>query len=96
VHNATHLDQVMDKTLLLYICVISLCFKNNQLELLALVLQWFANAGLKLKPSKCLVEFLGYFITPGGIQPNSIRISAVQDFPRPPSVKVIFRLGIIQ
>ena len=67
---------------------------NNYLEHLALVLQRFASAGLKLKPLKChficqSVEYLGHLITPGGIQPNPNCVSAVQDFSRPSSVKEV-------
>jgi len=45
---------------------------NEHLAHLALVLERFANAGLKLKPSKChficpSVEYLGHLITPEGI-----------------------------
>ena len=67
---------------------------NSHLEHLALVLQRFASAGLKLKPSKChficqRVEYLGHLITPSGIQPNPNRVSAVQEFPKPSSVKEV-------
>ena len=58
------------------------------------VIQCFADTGLKFKPSKCHficqeVEYLGHIITPGGILPNPARISAVQQFPVPSSVKEV-------
>ena len=67
---------------------------ESHLEHLALVLQRFAAAGLKLKPSKChflcqSVEYLGHLITPSGIQPNPNRVSAVKDFPQPSSIKEV-------
>ena len=58
------------------------------------VIQCFADTGLKFKPSKCHficqeVEYLGHLITPSGILPNPVRVSAVQRFPEPSSVKEV-------
>ena len=57
------------------------------------VIQCFADTGLKLKPSKChficQVEYIGHIITPDGILLNPARISAVQQFPVPSSVKEV-------
>ena len=67
---------------------------EDHLEHLKLVLQRFAAAGLKLKPSKChficqTVEYLGHTITPQGISPNNSRVVAIQSFPIPTSVKEV-------
>ncbi len=72
------------------ILVFSRTFKEHMTHL-QLVVERLHRAGLKLKQSKChfirqRVEYLGYFITPDGIQPNPQRISAVKDFSTPKSV----------
>ena len=48
---------------------------DEHLQRLSLVLQWFCQAGLKLKPSKChffetQVTFLGHVLTPDGVLPD--------------------------
>ena len=58
------------------------------------VIQCFADTGLKFKPSKChfirqQVEYLGHLIIPSAILPNPVRVSAVQQFPVPSSVKEV-------
>ena len=40
------------------------------------VIQYFADTGLKFKPSKCHFICQEAYITPGGILPNPARISA--------------------
>ena len=52
------------------------------------------QAGLKLKPSKCLfvrkeVSYLGYMITPKGLKVSDQHVTAVKDFPAPSNVKEI-------
>ena len=50
------------------------------------------EAGLKLKPSKChlaksQVTYLGYVVSRQGITADPSKVTAVQDFPTPNSVK---------
>ena len=71
---------------------------EDHLNHLKLVLQHFAAAGLKLKPSKChficqSVEYLGHTITSKGISPNNSRVIAIQNFPVPTSVKEVRQFG---
>ena len=52
------------------------------------------EAGLRLKPSKCIfatkqVEYLGHTLTAEGVRPNQKNIQAVVDFPRPTCVKEV-------
>ena len=54
------------------------------------VLDRLDEAGLHLKPQKCIfmqqqVEYLGHTITPEGVRPNDKKIQAVKDFLRPKS-----------
>ena len=58
------------------------------------VFQRLREAGLKLKLSKChflrqSVDYLGYVITPCGLQPNQKQVAAVADFPVPVSVTAV-------
>ena len=55
------------------------------------VLQAIGDAGMTLNPKKCLfatdkVVFLGYEVDWQGIRPNSKKVAAIRDFPRPDSV----------
>ena len=52
------------------------------------------DAGLRLKPSKCMfateeIEYLGYTLTPEGVKPNSKKVEAVKNFPIPKNVKEV-------
>jgi transposase InsO family protein len=52
------------------------------------ILQLLAQYGFSLKASKCnfgctTVDFLGYSITPYGLQPMSDKVSAITNYPRP-------------
>ncbi|XP_064398966.1 uncharacterized protein LOC135345475 [Halichondria panicea] len=67
---------------------------NDHLQHLEAVIDRVASAGLRLKPSKCkfirqTVEYLGHVLTPMGICPNPEKVRAVQQFPRPTSVKEV-------
>ena len=67
---------------------------EDHLSHLKAVIERIASAGLKLKPCKCkfirqTVDFLGHILTPVGIHPNPDRVSAVQKFPRPQSVREV-------
>ena len=73
---------------------------EQHLSHLRAVIERISEAGLKLKPSKCLfvrseVEYLGHLITPEGLKPNSRLVAAVRDFPRPTNVSGVRRfLGL--
>ena len=50
--------------------------------------QWLANNSLLLNPNKCEfgcteIGFLGYRISPDGIKPNPIKVTAIHNLPRP-------------
>ena len=67
---------------------------DDHLRHLGAVIDRVAKAGLKLKPSKCKflrqsVEYLGHVLTPMGIRPNPERVRAMQQFPRPTTVKEV-------
>ena len=58
------------------------------------VLQRLKQAGLRLKPSKCMfatteIQYLGHTLTPMGVKPNDSKVTAVKDFPRPQTVKQV-------
>ena len=58
------------------------------------VLDRLDEAGLRLKPQKCIfvqqqVKYLGHTITPEGVRPNDKKIQAVKDFPRPKSSREV-------
>ena len=64
---------------------------EEHMEHICKVLEHLMAAGLKLKPRKCHflqqeVEYLGFVITPGGLQPNPKHVGAVTQFPIPDSV----------
>ena len=65
---------------------------EQHLEHLRTVMGKLIQAGLKLKPSKCLfvrdeVRYLGHVITPRGLKTSNQHIIAVQEFTNPKSVK---------
>ena len=82
--NSVYIDDIL---------VFSETFEDHLVHLKA-VIERISAAGLKLKPSKCkfirqTVEFLGHVLTPMGIRPNPDRVGAVQNFPRPKSVREV-------
>ena len=61
---------------------------------LAKVLDRLDEAGLRLKPQKCVfmqqqVEYLGHTISSEGVRPNDKKIESVKNFPRPKSSKEV-------
>ena len=65
---------------------------QEHLEHLKKVLQRLNEAGLRLKPSKCVfaadeIEYLGHTLTANGVKPNSGKVEAVKNFPRPTNVR---------
>ena len=65
---------------------------EQHLEHLRTVMGKLIQAGLKLKPSKCLfvrdeVSYSGHVITPRGLKTGNQHITAVQEFSNPKSVK---------
>ena len=73
---------------------------EQHLSHLKLVMDRLTEAGLKLKPSKCLfvqneVNYLGHVITPVGLRTSDQHITAVRDFPIPKNVKQVIQfLGL--
>ena len=65
------------------------------------VLNRLMEIGLKLKPTKCAfareqVDYLGHTLSAEGVRPNSAKVEAVKNFPRPKSSKEIKSfLGLI-
>ena len=58
------------------------------LATLQLVLERLSKAGLKCKPSKCLiftesVSYLGHVVTPNGIFPDPNKLDTIKQWPRP-------------
>ena len=54
------------------------------------ILSRIANAGLTLKPSKCVfasatVDYLGHIVGVGKVEPRQLKISAIVNFPKPQS-----------
>ena len=52
------------------------------------------EAGLRLKPSKCVfaadeIQYLGHTLTAHGVKPNSGKVDAVKNFPRPTNVREV-------
>ena len=67
---------------------------KEHLEHVKKVLLRIGEAGLRLKPSKCVfaadeIEYLGHTLTAEGVKPNSGKIEAVNSFPRPSTVKEV-------
>ena len=67
---------------------------KEHLEHVKKVLQKVSEAGLRLKPSKCVfaaeeIEYLGHTLTTEGVKPNSEKVEAVKSFPRPSKVKEV-------
>ena len=69
------------------ILIVSATFEDHLKEV-GRVLDRLSEAGLCLKPSKCLfarkeVEYLGFTISANGVRPNSAKILAITEFPLP-------------
>ena len=69
------------------ILIVSATFEDHLKEV-GCVLDRLSEAGLHLKPSKCSfarkeVEYLGFTISADGVRPNSAKIKAITEFPRP-------------
>ena len=66
---------------------------SEHLEHLEKVLNQLMEVGLKLKPGKCTfaqeqVDYLGHIILSAeGVRPNSAKVAAVRNFPKPKSSK---------
>lgn len=67
---------------------------EENLESLQKVLQLLARYGLELKLSKCQflkrkIEYLGYNISETGVTLNKSNVEAIQNFPRPMTVRQV-------
>ena len=67
---------------------------TEHLDHIKKVLHRVNEAGLRLKPSKCVfaaseIEYLGHTLTAQGVKPNSGKVEAVKSFPRPITVKAV-------
>jgi len=59
-----------------------------------LVLKHLEEAGLRVKPSKCAfaqveIEYLGYTLSSEGVLPNSKKVQAISELPRPSDTKAV-------
>ena len=66
---------------------------NEHLEHVKKVLLRIGEAGLRLKPGKCVfaadeIEYLGHTLSAEGVKPNSGKVEAVNSFPKPSTVRV--------
>ena len=69
------------------ILIVSASFEDHLREV-ERVLDKLREAGLCLKPSKCLfarkeVEYLGFTISADGVRPNEAKVKAITEFPQP-------------
>ena len=67
---------------------------DKHLQNLKAVFERLRQAGLKLKPSKCVffqrsVQYLGYIVSTRGIQPDPEKLEKVNTWPTPSSVKSV-------
>ena len=65
---------------------------QQHLEHLHLLLSRLQDHGLKIHPSKCVfgassVDFLGHRVSAAGLEPLPQKVSAIEDFPRPATVR---------
>ncbi|XP_023807866.1 uncharacterized protein LOC111946903 [Oryzias latipes] len=72
---------------------------ESHCERLGLVFQRLRQHGLKLKPSKCFllrpeVKFLGHLISAQGIKVDMEKVSALNSWPTPRSVKEVRQMGV--
>ena len=77
-----------------------MCTFQEELERLEEVFRRFVSAGLKLKPTKCVlfqksVAYLGYIVSENGIEADPVRIERVCEWPVPEnSIEVKSFLGL--
>ena len=82
------------------ILVVSASFEDH-LGDVGLVLDRLKDAGLSLKPSKCLfagkeVVYLGFTISSEGVTPNQEKVKAIVEYPQPTDCKLVRRfLGML-
>ena len=82
------------------ILVVSATFQEH-LHDVGRVLNRLREAGLRLKPAKCVfatskVEYLGFTISAAGVQPNNNKVKAILEFPKPTDSKSVRRfIGMI-
>jgi transposase InsO family protein len=75
--------------------------ESQHLEHLKTLFQNLEKYGVIINTSKCLfgqseIEFLGYKVSASGIEPPSSMIEAIQQYPKPPTVKALRRfLGVL-
>ena len=84
------------KIVLIYLDDVLFCLRTfeDHLQHLRLVVEGFQDAELKLKPSKChfgqkKVRYLGHVISKEGVYPDPEKISAIQEYPVPRTVKEV-------
>lgn len=74
---------------------------QEHLQHLEEVFRRLEQNGLTLNPEKCEfgqpeIDFLGYHITPEGIKPQTCKVEAIMNYPKPKDVKALRRmLGMI-
>ena len=65
------------------------------------IMALLSENGLKISPEKCnfftnRIEFLGHVITPEGLKPQTNKITAIREFPKPKTIKSLRRyMGMI-
>ena len=83
-----------------YILVVLATYQEHLREV-GRVLHHLREAGLRLKPAKCVfatskVEYLGFTISAAGVQPNNNKVKAILEFPKPTDSKSVRRfIGMI-
>ena len=65
---------------------------DELLERLRMVLDKLRDAGLKLKPSKCVlfkteIQYLGHLVSADGVNPIPDKIQALKDWPTPHCIR---------
>lgn len=90
----TTLDEVIFKSVLVYLDDIMIYSKtfDEHVQQVDRVLELIIEAGLKLKPDKCVflkseIKYLGHTISEKGIQGNDEKIKAITDWKRPETVE---------
>lgn len=73
------------------VCIFSRTFESH-LQHIEEVFKRLKEAGLKLRPNKCKfalrqIKYLGHIISSDGIMPDPEKVSAVQEYPVPQSLK---------
>ena len=76
--------------------------KNQHVRHVKMVLNALKKRNLKIKAEKCRfhvkkVTFLGFVITPGNIQMETIKVDSIQTWPAPKNIKDLQKLlGFIE